>query len=211
MVTKVKINADGAGKGLPVEKGDGGPETGRQSQEVPAKGDKAEDLMAKLEEAEKKAAENYDKYVRAVAELDNYRKRAAREKSEAIQYGCETLLKDVLPIVDGLDRALEHAGKSDDFEAFRKGLKLLQEQFLSCLRKHGVEKIDAEGEEFNPNVHEAMMQVESAEHGHSKVVDEFEKGYLLKGRLLRPAKVSVCKRPPAGGNRENGCEETKNT
>lgn len=210
MVTKVKINADGAGGGLPMKKEEQSEISG-QNQESPAKSEKTEDLMAKLQEAEKKAAENYDKYVRAVADLDNYRKRAAKEKSEAIQYGCENLLRDVLPVVDGMDRALEHACKSDDFEAFRKGLKLLQEQFLSCLQKHGVEKIDTEGKEFDPNVHEAMMQVESADHGDSEVVGEFQKGYLLKGRLLRPAKVSVCKRPPAGGGRDSGCEEIKNT
>ncbi|MCE5265428.1 MAG: nucleotide exchange factor GrpE [Deltaproteobacteria bacterium] len=210
MVTKVKINADGAGGGLPMKKEEQSEISG-QNREAPAKSEKTEDLMAKLQEAEKKAAENYDKYVRAVADLDNYRKRAAKEKSEAIQYGCENLLRDVLPVVDGMDRALEHACKSDDFEAFRKGLKLLQEQFLSCLQKHGVEKIDTEGKEFDPNVHEAMMQVESADHGDSEVVGEFQKGYLLKGRLLRPAKVSVCKRPPAGGGRDSGCEEIKNT
>ena len=211
MVTKVKINADESGKDLPIRNEEQQPETGRQNKDVPAKSERVEDLMAKLQEAEKRAAENYDKYVRAVAELDNYRKRAVREKSDAIQYGCENLLRDVLPLVDGLERALEHACKSDDFEAFRKGLKLLQEQFLGCLQKHGVEKVEAQGKEFDPNVHEAMMQVESADHENSKVVSEFEKGYLLRGRLLRPAKVSVCKRPPTGGGRENGCEETKNT
>lgn len=209
-MTKVKINADGAGGGLPMKKEEQ-PEISGQNRETPAKSEKTEDLMVKLQEAEKKAAENYDKYVRAVADLDNYRKRAAREKSEAIQYGCENLLRDVLPVVDGMDRALEHACKSDDFEAFRKGLKLLQEQFLSCLQKHGVEKIDTEGKEFDPKVHEAMMQVESAEHGDSEVVGEFQKGYLLKGRLLRPAKVSVCKRPPAGSGRDGGCKKIKNT
>ena len=96
--------------------------------------------MVKLQEAEKKAAENYDKYVRAVAELDNYKKRAVREKADAIQYGNENLLRDILPLVDNMDRALEHACNSDDFEAFKKGLKMLQEQLLGCLQKHGVER-----------------------------------------------------------------------
>jgi molecular chaperone GrpE len=156
--------------------------------------DKAEDLTARLQESEKNAAENYDKYMRAVAELDNFRKRAAREKADAIQYGNEALLRDILPLVDGIDRALEHACNSEDFEAFKKGLKLLQGQFLGCLQKHGVEMIDTAGKGFDPHVHEAMMQVESAEHEDSQVVGEFERGYLLNGRLLRPAKVSVCKR-----------------
>jgi molecular chaperone GrpE len=199
MVTKVKIEKGEAAEGLPMK-------TEEPQAEDPGKGDRAEDLMARLQEAEDKAAANYDKYMRAVAELDNYRKRAVREKGDAIQYGNENLLRDILPLVDGMDRALEHACNSDDFEAFRKGLKLLQEQLLGCLQKHGVEKIDTAGKEFDPNVHEAMMQVESADHGDSKVVGEFEKGYLLKGRLLRPAKVSVCKRPSTGGGRKNDCE-----
>jgi len=155
----------------------------------------AGNLMGKLEEAEKRAAENYDKYVRAAAELDNYRKRAVREKADAIKYGNESLLRDILPLVDNVDRALEHAGTSDDFEAFKKGLKMLHEQLLCCLKKHGVEVIDAAGKEFDPNVHEAMLQVASDEHETGKVVNEFERGYLLNGRLLRPAKVCVCKRP----------------
>jgi molecular chaperone GrpE len=173
-------------------------------------GGKEEDLMARLQEAENRAAENYDKYVRAVAELDNYKKRILREKTEAIRYGNENLLREILPLTDNMERALEHACSSDDFEAFKEGLRMLQEQFLSCLQKHGVEKIETVGKDFDPNVHEAMLQVESDEHGDSKVVDEFEKGYLLNGRLLRPAKVSVCRRGKKDGNQQQDCEEDKN-
>jgi molecular chaperone GrpE len=154
-----------------------------------------EEMMCKLQETEKTAAENFDKYVRVAAELDNYRKRAVREKADAIKYGNESLLRDILPLVDNVDRALEHAGTSDDFEAFKKGLKMLHEQLLCCLKKHGVEVIDTAGKDFDPNVHEAMLQVVSDESEAGKVVNEFERGYLLNGRLLRPAKVCVCKRP----------------
>lgn len=210
MVAKMKKHMEETGEGHPKKKEEpqitiGGPET-----EVSGETNRAEELMAKLEEAEKRAAENYDKYVRAAAEIDNYRKRAAREKADAIQYGNESLLRDILPLVDGMDRALEHACNSEDFDAFRKGLKLLQGQLLGCLQKHGVEMIDTAGKHFDPHVHEAMMQVDSAKHEESQVVGEFERGYLLKGRLLRPAKVSVCKRPSRGGDRENNCEEAKN-
>ncbi len=154
-----------------------------------------EEVMCKLQEAEKTAAENFDKYVRVAAELENYKKRAVREKADAIKYGNESLLRDILPLVDNVDRALEHAGASDDFEAFKKGLKMLHEQLLCCLKKYGVEVIDTAGKEFDPNVHEAMLQVVSDEREAGKVVNEFERGYLLNGRLLRPAKVCVCKRP----------------
>ncbi|MDP2268670.1 MAG: nucleotide exchange factor GrpE [Deltaproteobacteria bacterium] len=167
--------------------------------EAPGGEEKKDDLMARLEEAEKKAAENYDKYVRAVAELENYRKRAAREKADAIAYGNETLIRDVLPIIDSLDRATEHACKAADMGAFQEGFKLVKDQLLCCLGKHGVEAIAAVGTDFNPELHDAMLQVESEAEGHSKGVEEFEKGYLLRGRLLKPAKVSVG-RASAGRN-----------
>ena len=150
-------------------------------------------LPAKLEEKEKEAAENYDKFLRASAELDNYKKRIAKERTDLIKYGNETLVKDMLPIIDSLDRALEHAGNSEDFDAIIKGLTLVQEQFLGCLEKHGVERVQSTGKDFDPNGHEAMLQVESERHGENKIVEEFEKGYLLNGRLLRPARVSVSK------------------
>jgi molecular chaperone GrpE len=212
MVAKMKkhTHTTEAGEGLPKRTAEPQVAVGGPEAELAGETDKAKDLMVKLEEAEKKAAENYDKYVRAVAELDNYRKRAVREKADAIQYGNETLLRDILPLVDGMDRALEHACNSDDFEAFKKGLKMLHGQLLGCLQKHGVEMIDTAGKDFDPHIHEAMMQVESAQHEDSQVVGEFERGYLLNGRLLRPAKVSVCKRSSMGGDRENNCEEAEN-
>jgi molecular chaperone GrpE len=156
-------------------------------------GRKDDELLKRLEEAEKKAAENYDKYLRAVAELDNYRKRATKEKADAITYGNETLLKDILPILDSLDRATEQTCNSGEVGAFKEGLKLVKDQLLCCMAKHGVEKIAAVGEAFDPNLHDAMMQVACGEQGNNKVIEEFEKGYLLKGRLLKPARVSVGK------------------
>jgi len=153
-----------------------------------------EGLLAKLEGAEQRAAENYDKYVRAVAEFENYKKRAVREKADAIKYGNESLLRDVLPLMDSIDRAMAHACNSDDFEAFKTGLEMLRQQLSGTLEKHGVAEIEALGKDFDPNVHDAMMQVDSGEHEQNEVVCEFEKGYLLNGRLLRPARVSVCRR-----------------
>ena len=151
------------------------------------------ELKEELARKEKESTDNYDKYLRAVADLDNYKKRAIREKVDIIKYGNEDVIKDILPFVDSLDRALDHADSSD-VQAFKEGIKLIQEQLLSCLRKHGVEKIDSVGLDFDPNFHEAMMQVESEEHEENKVVNEVQKGYLLNGRLLRPSKVCICKK-----------------
>lgn len=151
------------------------------------------DILMNLEEKGKEAAENYDKFLRVAAEFDNYKKRVVRERTDFIKFGNEALVKDMLPIVDSLDRALEHSGNLEDFEAFISGFKLIQEQLLGCLEKHGVERVQSIGMDFDPNIHEAMLQVESKELGENKIVEEFEKGYLLNGRLLRPAKVSVSK------------------
>ncbi|HVO67803.1 MAG TPA: nucleotide exchange factor GrpE [Syntrophales bacterium] len=164
-------------------------EENREEQKSP--GD--EDIMVKLKEKEREAAENYDKYVRAVAELDNYRKRAARERADSIRYGNESLIKDILPLVDSMDRALQHADDYGYPDAFKEGLKLLQGQLQGCLEKHGVRQIECINKTFDPHIHEAVLQVDSGDHGKDQVVQELEKGYLLHERLLRPAKVSVSK------------------
>jgi molecular chaperone GrpE len=158
-------------------------------------GEAHDDPDLKLQEKVKEAAENYDRYLRAVADLDNYKKRAVKEKAEAIKYGNETLIKDLLPLVDNIGRALKHAETSCDFEAFKKGLAMLHAQLICSLEKHGVAAIDCANKAFDPNYHEALMQVPSTDHETNQIVDELEKGYLLNGRLLRPSKVSVCKRP----------------
>jgi molecular chaperone GrpE len=189
MVKKVKMDT--------TELREGPPQGGAENTDPPREGRttaREEELMGINRELEKKAAENYDKYVRVAAEFDNYRKRSVREKADAIKYGNEDLLRDILPLVDNLDRAMDHASNSDDFEAFRKGLNMLHEQLMCCLKKHGVEMIDTAGKDFDPNVHEAMLQVDSDKHEARKIVSEFERGYLLNGRLLRPAKVCVCGR-----------------
>jgi len=157
------------------------------------------DLRTSLDAKEKEAAENYDRYLRAMAELDNYRKRAARDKEDAIKYGNEKLIKDILPILDSLDRALHQASEvsvRNNFEAFQQGLELINSQILGCLERHGVVKIAAKGEEFDPERHQALMQVETPEMEGNRVVDEYESGYTLNGRLLRPSKVSVSKSVP---------------
>lgn len=175
------------------------PEAGDAPASAPAQEEEERDaLMVKLHEKEREAAENYDKYVRAVAELENYKRRALRDKEEAIRYGNENVIRDLLPLTDGLDRALKQAETSCDFEAFRKGLEMLRGQLMSSLEKHGVKAIDSLEKSFDPNVHEAMMQVDSDAHADNQVVDEFEKGYTLNGRLLRPARVSVCKKRANG-------------
>jgi molecular chaperone GrpE len=155
--------------------------------------------LSELEKSRQEAADNYDKFLRASAELENYKKRAIKELADAINYGNEKIIKDILPIIDSLERALDHAvANSEDFDTFVEGLKLIYEKLLKTLEKHGVEKIDAVGMDFDPNFHEAMLQVESEDYEDNKIVEEFERGYLLNGRLLRPAKAAVSKHVTKG-------------
>lgn len=159
----------------------------------PANGEPAPD---ELEKCRKEAAENYDKYLRVSADFDNYKKRMARDRADLIQYGNEKLIRDLLPVLDSLGRALDHAAEPDvDSSAspLIEGLRLLEKQFLSVLENNGVQPIQARGERFDPNFHEALFQVDTTEGESNLVVDELEKGYLLNGRLLRPSKVSVSK------------------
>ncbi len=174
---------------------------GAAEKEIVSGHDELNELEEALEVKEKEAKENYDRYLRAVAELDNFRKRAARDKADTIKYGKEDLIKDILPFLDSLDRALEHKD-STDAQAFKDGIALIQDQLLCCLKKHGVERIESVGAVFDPNFHEALMRVDSADHQDNQVVSEMGKGYLLNGRLIRPSRVCVCKK--TGENSE--CE-----
>ena len=153
-----------------------------------------EETEQAIQEQEEKSAKNYENYLRALADLENYKKRAAKEKQDTIKYGNEVLIKDLLPIMDGMDRALEYSAQSDNFASFKEGLQMLQGQLCRCLEKHGVEAVDALDKPFDPNLHEALLMVESADHEANQVVTQMEKGYLLNGRLIRPAKVCVCKK-----------------
>ena len=159
-----------------------------------------ENLKEALEAKEKEAKENYERYLRTVAELDNYKKRAARDKADILKYGKEDLVKDILPFLDSLDRALTHTD-SNDAQAFKSGIALIQDQLLCCLKKHGVERIESDGMNFDPNFHEALIQMDSADHQNNQIVSEMEKGYLLNGRLIRPSRVCVCKKT----TENNGC------
>ena len=150
-----------------------------------------EDPRAALAAAQAEAQSNYDRYLRAVAELDNYRKRAARVRSETREEVLRDVLLQIAPILDNLDRALAQA--TDDAASLREGVELIQTQFHEVLRRYGLEAIEAVGQPFDPTRHEALMQIESEEHPPGTVVDETEKGYTLNQRVVRPARVVVSK------------------
>ena len=157
-----------------------------------------QDLTAK----ELEAKNNYDLFLRQSADLENFKKRVAREKEEAFKYGNEALVKDLLPMLDNLERALEHAELGGNGKPLLEGIELVLKGFLEILEKHGVTQISAKGETFNPQKHEAFAQVESKDHEPNTVVQELHKGYFMRDRLLRPSLVSVAKLPES--NEENG-------
>jgi molecular chaperone GrpE len=151
------------------------------------------ELEAALNKAKEEARENYDRLLRATADLENYKKRVAKEKSDLIRYGNGELLKALLPVIDNLERALGHANAEGNQEGIRGGVEMTLQQFLQILQRFGVTPISAEGERFDPTRHEAIMEQATGDHAPGHVVSELEKGYLLNDRLIRPAKVIVAK------------------
>lgn len=152
-------------------------------------------LRSELEEKTREAEDNYNKFLRACADLENYKKRSEKEKSDAISYANESIIEDVLSSVDNFERALSHANGENNLESLRKGVKLTLDQMYSTLKKYGLQEIKSVGEKFDPSVHHAISHEETDEAEPETVVREFQKGYYLKGRLLRPAMVSVAKKP----------------
>ena len=150
-----------------------------------------------LDRLRKELLEARDQYVRLQADYQNFRRRAQREREELLQYGHENLVKDLLSTVDNLDRAIDAARRNDggDLESFLQGIELLRRELLGILQTHAVTRIEAVGEPFDPAVHEAMAQAPDASVAPNTVVDELQKGYQLRGRLLRPARVVVAKSP----------------
>ena len=149
-----------------------------------------EDVMKTLEEKTKELEELKDRYLRVCAEYDNYRKRTARERKEFHETATEHLIKDLLPVLDNFERALQHAPDPND--SFVSGVRMVFSQLKDVLMARGLLSIDSVGQKFDPNVHDALAQTES-ELPEGTVVQEYEKGYRLGKRILRPAKVVVSK------------------
>ncbi len=149
-------------------------------------------LEEKLTLAEQKAHENWEKSVRAMAELDNVRRRSEREVANAHRYGLEKLISSLLPVVDSLEQALQLADKQAD-TGMHEGLELTMKLFLNVLEKHDVQQLDPQGEIFDPQQHEAMSIQESADAAHNSILAVFQKGYRLNDRVIRPARVIVAK------------------
>ena len=160
---------------------------------TPGDGSKAgsTELESELEKARQQCAAYLDRAARIQAEFDNYRKRAAREQQDYRDYALADALKTLLPILDSLDRALKTNAAS--LEEYRSGIELIDKQFHDALAKLGVQPVPAQGESFDPNLHQAVQMVDTDEAADNHVIDELQRGYKLKDRLLRPAMVRVAR------------------
>jgi molecular chaperone GrpE len=145
-----------------------------------------------VETLKRERDENYDRFVRKAAEFDNYRKRVERERREQAERAVVGILEDLLGVVDDFDLALA-GGAGESGSAYRKGIELIHAKLQDLLRKHGVKPIDALGADFDPNLHEAVMQESSPGHRDNEVTAVLRKGYTINDRLLRAASVKVAK------------------
>ena len=151
---------------------------------------KGREMMGKLKD-------EHEKMLRATADLENFKKRALKEKEEVQRFGIEKLLKDFLPVFDNFDRALEAAKSASDYDAFKKGIEMSRKLFEDTLGKHGVKAFSAKGQPFDPNKHEAMTAAETTDMPPNHVFTEVLRGFTLNDRLVRPALVVVSRTPSA--------------
>ena len=155
------------------------------------------ETAAKLEAAQKEAGDNYDRFLRVSAEFENYKKRKEREAADFRKYAHEALVKDLLPVVDNLERAIKiSADHESAVSCIVEGVDMTLKEILKVLEKFAVKVVDAVGNPFDPTYHQAVLQEESTEHPENTVIKELQKGYTIHDRLLRPAMVVVAKAAP---------------
>ena len=151
--------------------------------------------LGEVETLRRDLAEKNDRLLRALAEADNIRRRAQRDREESARYAAEGLVRDLIPVLDNLDRALEAARGAGEAAGIVEGVELIRREFIKVLERHGVSRYGALGQRFDPNQHEAVARVVSVETAPDTVVGEIAPGYSLRGRVLRPAQVAVAAAP----------------
>jgi molecular chaperone GrpE len=169
--------------------------------------DPLQKLRQEIVVAKEEAGKNWDLYLRERADLENARKRHQRDREEAIRFANDRLLREMIPVLDNLERAVGHAEQDDDNQGLLEGVNMTINQFRKVLEDFGVKPINALGEDFDPNLHQAMGHVETTDQAPNTVTSEFQKGYLLNDRLLRPSLVMVA-RAPNGATEDQDAEAT---
>ncbi|WP_019422530.1 nucleotide exchange factor GrpE [Paenibacillus sp. OSY-SE] len=153
--------------------------------------DESNPLHAELEQAKEQADEHYQRYLRTQADFDNFRRRTMKEKEDLAKYASAKVITELLPVLDNFERALSTGQEASETESFVKGVDMIFRQIQQVMEQEGVQPMNAVGEPFNPEYHQAIMQVESDEYEEGFVVEEVQKGYMLKDKVLRPAMVKV--------------------
>ncbi len=161
----------------------------KQAEEVA--GQDSENLQTRCETLEKQLGAQKTQYLRLAADFDNYRKRQAQEREALLKYGAEDTMKKLLPILDTIERADKSFQEIEDCKQLKESFEAIKKQFADTLEKIGLEKIKTVGEEFDPNLHEAVMQTPTDEHEDHHVISELQSGYKLHDRTVRPAMVNV--------------------
>lgn len=151
----------------------------------------AEDLQKRIEELEKESNEWKEKFLRKAAEFENYKRRTENDQLNLINYAAESFIRKILPIVDDFERSLEHINDSNDYAKLKEGIQLIYNKLIKVLEEQGVKKIDAVGKPFDVHYHEALMQKSDDSVPPHTVLDELEKGYLYKDKVIRHSKVVV--------------------
>lgn len=152
-------------------------------------------LIEQCEEAEKRAAEEHEQLLRTLADFNNYRRRAREELEQSRQYAIEDIVVRLLPILDNFERAIKTAEEIEDFDALHGGVVLILRQLRDVLEKEGIKPIEAEGQQFDTAKHEAVMCEDTDEYPDNTIIEEFQKGYTLGDKVIRPSMVKVVRHP----------------
>ena len=196
-VVKIQIESDSIEQDADASDVTPQPEPGESEKKAKKSVDSAQ---MDFETAKQEAKENYDRYLRVYADFENYKKRSAREMEEFRKFANESLLKEMLNVVDNLERAIDSSNtKSENNASIVEGIQMTLKEILSIFEKFQVTPIDSPGKPFDPRYHQAFQQEESDEYPENTVIRELQKGYLLHDRLLRPAMVMVSKKKKAPG------------
>jgi molecular chaperone GrpE len=170
--------------------------------------DEQQQTKEALQQAQDEVRGLQDQYLRTLADMDNLRKRTQRDKEELAKFANENILREVLSVVDNLERAVEHAQQAHSNEGLLEGVQMTLTQLCQVLKKFGVAPVEAIGHGFDPSLHQAIGQVETAEYPSNSVAQEMQKGYVLNERLLRPSMVVIAKAPAVPASDENSTTET---
>lgn len=169
---------------------EGAAEAGAEGQEM-VEVDEMNLLKQELEVQKEETRKNHEQYLRALADADNIRKRMQRDKEEYMKFSMLPLIKKLLPVVDDLERAMQAADTSQDYEVLSKGVEMINRRLQDIIREQDVVAIETEGQTFDPQFHQALVVEESAEHEENTIMEEMQKGYTMHGRVIRPSLVKV--------------------